>query len=347
MKGSKKVLVVATSKKGRGGITSVIREYESSTLWKAYGCRWLVTHIDKSFLWKIFYFLKSFLISLFVVPFYSIIHIHFSEPPSAFRKLFFVLIAKIFGKKIILHFHSFSVDTTIQGRFGKFYGILFKMVDVVLVLSPYWKSKIKDKYPTLRNIKVLYNPCDTHEINVTEKKHKHILFAGTLTKRKGYMDMIQAFSKVGAKAKDWKLVFAGNGDIKEAIELSKKYGVPEQCDFLGWIDGSRKDSVFKASSIFCLPSYAEGFPMAVLDAWSFGLPCVVTPVGGLPDIVINKKHALVVEPGNINQLADALGEMIADETLRKKISRESLRLSKELFDIKVIAKQLSEIYNNI
>ena len=68
-------------------------------------------------------------------------------------------------------------------------------------------------------------------------------------------------------------------------QLAESLGVADRVDFLGWVAGANKDRAFRQVSIFCLPSYAEGFPMAVLDAWAYALPVAATPVGGLPDIV--------------------------------------------------------------
>ena len=59
----------------------------------------------------LFYLTKGLLLFLVNVPFYDIVHIHTSEPPSALRKVMFVALSKLLGKKVIVHFHSFSVDT--------------------------------------------------------------------------------------------------------------------------------------------------------------------------------------------------------------------------------------------
>lgn len=111
-----KVLVIATSRKTRGGITSVVKAYENSPLWNKFRCKWIETHRDGGAFTKLSYLLKGFLQFLLNVPFYSIVHIHTSEPPSALRKVLFMAVSKLLGKKVIVHFHSFSVDTTINSK---------------------------------------------------------------------------------------------------------------------------------------------------------------------------------------------------------------------------------------
>lgn len=97
---------------------------------------------------------------------------------------------------------------------------------------------------------------------------------------------------------------------------------------MGWVDGMEKEKVFKESTIFCLPSYAEGFPMAILDAWSYELPVITTPVGGIPDIAIDGDNMLLFTPGNIRQLAEKMKNMIEDVKLRNDIVKESIKFSK-------------------
>ena len=85
-----KVLVVATSRKTRGGITSVINAHEKGAQWKHFHCRWIETHIDKGWVYKLWYFITGFIQYLIMLPFYNLVHIHTSEPPSAFRKCIFM-----------------------------------------------------------------------------------------------------------------------------------------------------------------------------------------------------------------------------------------------------------------
>jgi len=87
--------------------------------------------------------------------------------------------------------------------------------------------------------------------------------------------------------------------------------------------------------------------MSVLDALAYGLPMVTTPVGGLPDVLVHEKNSMVFEPGNINTLAEHLETLILNESLRKKLSKASLELSNEQFNIKTITQQLSVLYDDL
>ena len=343
-----KVLVIATSRKTRGGITSVVKAYENSPLWVKFHCKWIETHRDGWAFTKLAYLLKGFLLFLLCVPFYDIAHIHTSEPPSALRKVLFMAVSKLLGKKVIVHFHSFSVDTTIKSKYQWMYRYLFRKADCVLVLSKYWQDELCDTFGfSEHKVKVLYNPCTTEISNKAYPKKKEILYAGTVNARKGYADMINAFAKVADRHRDWCIVFAGNGEIEEGKALASHLGIDKQTVFLGWVRGGGKDKVFKEASIFCLPSYAEGFPMGVLDAWAYGLPVITTPVGGIPDIAKDGKNCLLFNPGDTNKLAEQMDKMMSSETLRIYIAKESSELAKGIFSVEEVTGRLENIYRTL
>ena len=342
-----KVLVIATSHETRGGITSVVKAHQQGEQWKEFHCKWIETHIDKGAISKLFFLIKGWMQFMFNLPFCQIVHIHMSEPASAIRKCFFLPFAKLFGKKVIMHFHAFSPDTTIRGKHGRVYKYLFNNADRVIVLSQLWKTYVNDEFHLGDKVVVVYNPCTTEILKGSYPKRKQILYAGTVNARKGYADMIRAFARIANKYPEWRIVFAGNGDVKQGEELAESLRIDKQTVFLGWVSGAEKDRAFKEASIFCLPSYAEGFPMAVLDAWAYGLPVITTPVGGIPDIAEDGKNLLLFTPGDEEQLAKQFERMIGDENLRNKIAEESVRLAHTTFNQQVINKQIGDLYKEL
>lgn len=339
-----KVLVVATSRKTRGGITSVVKAHEQGRQWKKFHCRWIETHRDGDAVRKLWYLITGLLEYVCLLPFYDVVHIHLSEPPSAIRKSLFLCPAKMLKKKVIAHFHAFSPETTILGPKRKVYQYLFGKADVVIVLSNFWKEKVNDCFSLGEKVQVVYNPC-TSEVFATEyPKKKQILYAGTINARKGYADMIRAFSNIAYKYPDWQIVFAGNGEIENGMALAEELGIGQQTVFLGWVNGEEKDKAFKESLFFCLPSYAEGFPMAVLDAWAYGLPVITTPVGGIPDIAKDGENLLLFNPGDSDELSRQMERLITDEELREKIAEQSILLANTTFEISTINQEIEEIY---
>ena len=339
-----KVLVVATSRKTRGGITAVVKAHEKGFQWAKYHCHWVQTHRDGNVFTKLLYLISSICDFLVRLPFYDIVHIHFSLRSSAIRKSIFVFLAKFFRKKVIVHLHC---GTQIHDIWNPTYDYIFSQADLCLFLSEHLLSMVEKHTGKRHNFRVCYNPCPNIPSRPVLQNNKSILFSGTLCKAKGYHDLIKAFNMIANRFPDWKLVLAGNGEIEEGESLSRHLGIDNQVEFPGWLSGNEKDKAFRSSSIFCLPSYAEGFPMAVLDAWAYGLPVITTPVGGIPDVAKDGENMLLFNPGDTNMLAVQLERLMSNEALRKKIAVESSNFSKNEFNMDAISTQLDKIYSEI
>ena len=179
------------------------------------------------------------------------------------------------------------------------------------------------------------------------EKKNIILYAGTLNIRKGYADMIKAFVLVAKTYPAWLIVFAGNGEIEQGRKLSEKLGINKQTEFLGWVNGYEKDKAFKEATVFCLPSYAEGFPMAVLDAWAYGLPVITTPVREILDIAKDGKNLLLFKPGDIKSLADQLEKLISNKLLGEDIAKDSKLLASTTFNLETINNEIAGLYEQL
>jgi glycosyltransferase involved in cell wall biosynthesis len=344
---SHKTLVLGPGRNTHGGITSVIRAHSQAPFWKRFNCVWVETYIDRGPLLKLFFFAGGFLRFVTNLPAAGLVHIHFSGPTSIRRKHVFFRIARLCRKKIILHFHGFSTEQTLLGPRRSLYEKMLREADAVIALSGYWKDQINNLIRDPDKIHIVYNPCDPVEPARRVKKHYEILYAGTLNERKGYADLILAFSMIAHKYPGWKIVFAGNGEIENARALSKKLNVSKQVEFKGWVAGRKKAVLFTRASIFCLPSYAEGFPMAILDAWAYGLPVITTPVGGLQDVLINGENALVYNPGDTESLACNIEKLITSEILRNRLCEASYEMKNGQFNINSISDRLNDIYTGL
>ena len=347
-----KVLVIATSQKTRGGITSVVKAHKQGAQWKYHKCKWIETHRDGSNIRKIMYLISAFFKYIMLLPFYDIVHVHLTLGSSGKRKLPFIRIAKKINKKVIVHFHPSTEKILFEHNDHKLGEKIFGTADLLILLSPQWIRWVNEAYPNNNfKMKVLYNPCPKVNRRNIERK-KQILYAGTILKRKGYDILIQAFAKIAKDVPGWKIVFAGNpyyengiNEIEHGKRIAESYGITSQIEWLGWISGEMKEEVFNESSIYCLASDGEGFPMGVLDAWAYGIPCVMTPVGGIPDIVRDGVEGLLFPIGDIEKLSIQLKCMIIDVELRKNIVKATDTYVNKIFEMQEINKQLGNIYD--
>lgn len=339
-----KVLVVATSRKSTGGITSVLKIYEQSPMWKSFRCKWVGTHRDGNTLQKLLYLLNAMVQYILLLPFYKIVHIHFSISSSAKRKYIFFRLAKVYGKKTVIHLHCGS---QIDDIWNDTYQTMFEQCDYGIVLTESLKTKVETHIGKSDRLKVVYNPCPILTRPTVYEKQNHILFSGHLIPDKGYQDLIKAFANVAKKHPDWKVVFAGNREVDQARALAERLGISKQVVLLGWVGGEEKHKAYSEAKVLCLPSYAEGFPMSVLDAWAYGIPVVTTPVGGIPDVAVDGENMLLFNPGDIDRLAIQIDKVMSDENLRNQLAEESSKLAAGAFNVKTITEQVGTLYNSL
>jgi glycosyltransferase involved in cell wall biosynthesis len=217
-----------------------------------------------------------------------------------------------------------------------------------VVLSNQWRDFYARtcNVPTAR-IVVLGNPVVMPAATIDRRSREVVqfLFLGRIGARKGAFDALRAFAALPDESrKRARLVVAGDGDVAALREESKP--LADRVEVHDWLDRAQRDALLEASDVFVLPSYAEGVPMAMLEAMAYGLPVVTTAVGGIPDIVTNDCEGLVVSPGEIDQLRHALQTLIENESLRLDLGRSS-RSRASQSDIGRYTDELTRIYRRL
>ncbi len=160
-------------------------------------------------------------------------------------------------------------------------------------------------------IKIVPNPAPNFsEINC--EKENWIVSVGRMHKEKGFIRLMESFSKIENK-KNWKLVLVGDGiHSKEITEMAKIYGVQDSVLFLGKILDVQ--SVLCKSKIFAFASHHEGFPNALLEGACAGLACVSFDIiAGPRDIITHGENGFLIEDGNIHEMARILQYLIDNE----------------------------------
>lgn len=347
---NRKVLVVATSHKTKGGITSVVKSHQEGKQWKDFHCRWIETHIDRGFWWKLFYGLRAYTEFFFLIPFYNVAHFHISEIRTIQRKYPLFVLACLWHKKTIIHFHNnhFLLGASYRDKGMRLYRKVFCRADRIVVINHYWKDWLKDNFNLTDKVEVIYNSAPSvREPEKAPEREKSVLFAGVLTERKGCFELISAFADIASDFPDWKLILAGEGQGEKLRALANELGIAERVFFPGWVCGEEKDCLFRRASVFCLPSYAEGFPMVILEAWSYKLAVVTTRVGGIPDVVTDGENGILCEARNVVSLSAGLQALMRDEKMRQRLADHACQLVHTKYNRDMINQQLAELYSSI
>jgi len=130
-----------------------------------------------------------------------------------------------------------------------------------------------------------------------------LMFLGHIGQRKGAFDLIKAFASLPEQEKNSSLlIMAGDREVEAAKNLVASFNLSDKIIFPGWISTEERDLLLTKVYIFVLLSYNEGLTLSMLEAMAWELPVVVTPLGGIAEIVTNGENGLLVDPGNIEKL---------------------------------------------
>ena len=195
---------------------------------------------------------------------------------------------------------------------------------MVLTVSEALRDKVIALGIPADKVVTIANGCDERIFYLRERdeartavgfasSRKMVLYAGRLDVLKGLRELVQAFA-VGAMQTDAELVLLGNGPAKQDLqELAAKLGVQNRVRFEPAVPTERVALWMSACDVFCLPSYAEGYPNATLEALRSGRPVVGTAVGGVPEQVGEGVNGLLVPPKDVGALAAALGAALGKD----------------------------------
>lgn len=343
-----KVLMIGPDLSLHGGIVSVVDGYFKGGLpaicdsFEYLGTGLGFTKIGKS--WS---FIKTLVTFKKMLPLYDIVHLHISARGSYWRKSTMARLAHKAGKRIILHDHDGEFAATFE-QSGEAYRRnvkeTFGLADCVIVLSEEWRDYFAENVCDRNKIVILHNSVKAPEDPCTPCSHRDVLFLGRLDARKSPDVLLRAAAELTQRYPEVRYRFCGDGEVARYQALADSLGIAGQCDFTGWIDGKEKEAIIRDSGIFCLPSRNEGMPMSMLEMMAFGLPCIVTPVGGIPQVIEDGKNGFMVPVGDEELLASRLGDLLESPNLRAEIGHNAREMVSEQFSIEKNIAELGHIY---
>ena len=328
----------------KGGIAQVIRSY-SSLFEKFY---FIPTVKEGGKLFKIWVALKAMVRLCYLCVFHGvkIVHIHGCSNNSFRRKKYFIIIAKLLGRKVVFHIHGAEFKS-----FSQNYGVekvirVLNRCDIIVALSQSWKeyfiSSLKQKH-----VLIINNIVDYPVVMQTPKKDSvfNIVFLGEIGKRKGIFDLVDMLLNFHEEYKGClRLHIGGNGEVEELQRMIEP--IKDVVEFYGWVDVEMKRRLLSQANAYILPSYNEGLPISILEAMSYKLPIVSTRVGGIPEIVKDGYNGFLIDPGDKNAMKEAIDKLLVDEKLQKKMGEYSYEIVQKYFPQEV-EKQLLDLYKSL
>ena len=171
-----------------------------------------------------------------------------------------------------------------------------------------------------------------------------VLTVARLVPGKGHALLVEALAALHNRGIDLEATFVGEGPERAGLEaLAAQLGVPVR--FAGAIGQDDLPTWYASADVFCLPTFAEGLGVVLMEAMAAGLPVVSTRVMGVPEVVEDGDCGLLVPPGRADELAAALDRLAASPELRERMGRRGrVRVERE-FALDAAAARLAELFD--
>lgn len=332
-----------------GGISAVIQ------YWSKYidGLQYYPTFKEGSIITKLVVFIKSFIKLLYKLSTdknVKILHAHTAAGTDFRRTAIIVNIAKHNGLKVALHSHAssfkdFYMDSNEKKK--RWIREVLNKADILIVLSESWKAYFigigipKEKIVILHNI--------TAYPQVIEKKEDskvRLLFMGEIGPRKGVFDLLTAIRNHKDELEgEIEVRIGGNKNEVQLLTAIKDYNIEKFVHFEGFVSGEKKIELLNWANVYVLPSFNEGLPISILEAMSYKMPIISTPVGGIPEVV-DDSNGILVEPGNSEQIYKAILTYVHDARLIAKQGEESYK-KVQTYMPDYVLKHLKAIYEHL
>jgi glycosyltransferase involved in cell wall biosynthesis len=172
-----------------------------------------------------------------------------------------------------------------------------------------------------------------------------ILSVGRMVPAKGQHQLLDAVERLADQGRRLRLHLVGTGSdeasLRERVSLFKN---PETVVFEGPVNQDRIRALYEKADLFCIPSFAEGIPVVLMEAMAMEVPCVTTQITGIPELIRPGEDGLLVAPSDLDGLTEALARMMDDRELRERLRKSGRARVVEHYNLRRNMEKLAAIF---
>jgi glycosyltransferase involved in cell wall biosynthesis len=342
--------MLGTDPRGRGGVATVVSLLQQDGLFEREGVCYVPTHAEGPRAARVGAFLRGTWGTLRVLARGAdVVHAHAASYGSFVRKSALLALARLARRKTVFHLHgacfdSFVADSSSLTR--RWIRHTLQASSVVIAQTTRRCAFVQEFAPRARVV-VIPNSVPLPPARADEVEPGRILFLGQVEPRKGIYELLGALALLKDRFPSSILAIGGQGELEQVRQRAHELGLADRVSELGWVTAGQKAQELARAAIFCLPSHAEGLPMALLEAMAAGKAVVTTGVGGIPDAVVDGENGLLVEPGDVEGLAAALARLLGTDDERRRLGERARATIRERFESGVVIERISEVYEQL
>jgi colanic acid/amylovoran biosynthesis glycosyltransferase len=282
------------------------------------------------------------------------IHVHLNGSAPAVA----LLVARL-GNAVSRGAAPWSYSMTVHGS-KEFYDVArenlaakFQAARFIVCISDYTRSQVMsflsdDEWHKLQVVRcgvdAAPEPPDRRRVAGAPLR---LLTVARLDAQKGVPVLLQALARVRATGIDACLTVVGDGPLRARFEgLTGELGVASMVEWTGALGQDRLPACYAEADVFCLPSFAEGIPIVLMEAMAAGLPVVTTRITGVPELVDDGVCGLLVTPSRVDELADAIGRLARSPELRQRLGHAGREAVRSRHDVRASGRDMLALFQH-
>ena len=236
--------------------------------------------------------------------------------------------------------------------FGQHLPLKMQEADSVVCISQFAKGQLMrishpDNWPKLQVCRLGVDPAQfTYSVRPSKESPVELLCVGRLSPAKAQILIVQACAQLRDEGLHFALTMVGDGPDRSRIEQAiARLKLEQHVHLTGSLNQQAVRAHFARADIFVLASLAEGIPVVLMEAMSSGVPCVSTPVNGIPELIEHERTGLLASPGDVESLTTQLRRLIQEPELRRSLAEAAHAKVLADFDLDRNVAQLSRIFS--
>jgi len=296
----------------------------------------------------------------------TLVHYHTSRGMAFLKDMVLAAVVRcLFRVTTVLHIRSSDASSILVSRAPRLQYFQLRVLqhccdrlvllsdnvlnDFVAILGPEAGRRFRAHCTVLPNFTLL---------PATYRKHQEphdcvrVFYIGNIGAGKGIYDILEAARRLkGQVTSPFKVILAGpfndRREEQRVRTMVANYHLGETIIFLGTVYEGKKEAAFLQADVFVLPSYSEGMPQSLLEAMAYGLPVVVSNVGGIPEVVCDGQEGLMIKPGDIDELCRTLKQLIESVECRQRMGAAARHRMAARHTVESYLGQLQELYDSV
>lgn len=238
-----------------------------------------------------------------------------------------------------------SAIGAIEGKYYRNKKIYTEKIDKIISPSEFYKSKFIEDGVQAEKVVAMHNFVDVEQYNVELQDDGYALYIGRLSKEKGILNLINAFSKLDSG----KLYIAGEGSEKDNIEkIIRENNLEQRVELLGFLSKADVIDWTRRCRFTVVPSiWYENCPYSVMETLAIGKTVIGANIAGIPELVKDNRSGFIYKYDDINDLADKMRILFEDKSLAEEFGKKAKIDASEFYAKNVYYKKIMDIYENL